>query len=171
LILQAAREAGCPRIFVADVDATRLKLAATLGADETLHASGGDLAREILRLTGGRGVDVAFEAVGRDETVTTAIDCVRKGGTVTLVGNIAPQVSVPLQKIVTRQIRLQGSCASAGEYPEAMELVASGRIKVAPLISAVAPLRDGPAWFERLYAREPNLMKVVLDPRESGTAE
>ena len=89
----------------------------------------------------------------------------------TLVGNIAPQVSVPLQKIVTRQIRLQGSCASAGEYPEAMELVASGRIKVAPLISAVAPLRDGPAWFERLYAREPNLMKVVLDPRESGTAE
>jgi len=171
LILQAAREAGCPRIFVADVDATRLKLAATLGADETLHASGGDLVREILRLTGGRGVDVAFEAVGRNETVTTAIDCVRKGGTVTLVGNIAPQVSVPLQKIVTRQIRLQGSCASAGEYPEAMELVASGRIKVAPLISAVAPLRDGPAWFERLYAREPNLMKVVLDPRESGTAE
>jgi L-iditol 2-dehydrogenase len=171
LILQAAREAGCPRIFVADVDATRLKLAATLGADETLHASGGDLVREILRLTGGRGVDVAFEAVGRDETVTTAIDGVRKGGTVTLVGNIAPQVSVPLQKIVTRQIRLQGSCASAGEYPEAMELVASGRIKVAPLISAVAPLRDGPAWFERLYAREPNLMKVVLDPRESGTAE
>jgi len=171
LILQAAREAGCPRIFVADVDATRLKLAATLGADETLHASGGDLVREILRLTGGRGVDVAFEAVGRDETVTTAIDCVRKGGTVTLVGNIAPQVSVPLQKIVTRQIRLQGSCASAGEYPEAMELVASGRIKVAPLISAVAPLRDGPAWFERLYVREPNLMKVVLDPRESGTAE
>jgi len=171
LILQAAREAGCPRIFVADVDATRLKLAATLGADETLHASGGDLVREILRLTGGRGVDVVFEAVGRDETVTTAIDCVRKGGTVTLVGNIAPQVSVPLQKIVTRQIRLQGSCASAGEYPEAMELVASGRIKVAPLISAVAPLRDGPAWFERLYAREPNLMKVVLDPRESGTAE
>ena len=171
LILQAAREAGCPRIFVADVDATRLKLAATLGADVTLHASGGDLVREILRLTGGRGVDVAFEAVGRDETVTTAIDCVRKGGTVTLVGNIAPQVSVPLQKIVTRQIRLQGSCASAGEYPEAMELVASGRIKVAPLISAVAPLRDGPAWFERLYAREPNLMKVVLDPRESGTAE
>jgi L-iditol 2-dehydrogenase len=93
---------------------------------------------------------------------------VRKGGTVTLIGNIASQVSLPLQKVVTRQIRLQGSCASAGEYPEAIELVASGKIKVAPLISAVAPLQDGPEWFERLYAREPNLMKVILDPRSTA---
>jgi len=171
LILQAARVARCSRVFVADVDATRLKLAATLGADETLHASEADLIREILGLTGGRGVDVVVEAVGRQETVATAIECARKGGTVTLVGNIAAQVSVPLQRIVTRQIRLQGSCASAGEYPEAMELVASGRIKVAQLISAVAPLRDGPQWFARLYAHEPNLMKVILDPREPGPRE
>ncbi len=168
LVLQAAREAGCPRVFVADVDATRLKMAASLGADETLHASEADLIREILRLTDGRGVDLALEAVGRNETVATAIDCVRKGGTVTLVGNIAPQVTIPLQRIVTRQIRLQGSCASAGEYPWAMELVSSGKIKVAPMISAIAPLQDGPAWFERLYAREPNLMKVILDPRDPG---
>ena len=130
-----------------------------------------DLLREVLRLTNGRGVDVVLEAVGRNETVASAIDCVRKGGTVTLVGNIAPEVSLPLQKVVTRQIRLQGSCASAGEYPEAMELVSSGKIKVAPMISAVAPLRDGPEWFERLYAREPNLMKVILDPREPGASK
>ncbi|MDP9051567.1 MAG: galactitol-1-phosphate 5-dehydrogenase [Acidobacteriota bacterium] len=168
LVVQAARNAGCKRVLVADVDATRLQMAATLGADETLHASEADLTCEILRLTGGRGVDVVLEAVGRGETVATAIDCVRKGGTVTLVGNIASQVSIPLQKVVTRQIRLQGSCASAGEYPEAMELVSSGKIQVAPLISAVAPLSDGPEWFERLYAREPNLMKVILDPRKLG---
>ena len=171
LILQAARVAGCSRVFVADVDGTRLKMAANLGADETLLVSGADLLREVLRLTNGRGVDVVLEAVGRNETVASAIDCVRKGGTVTLVGNIAPEVSIPLQKVVTRQIRLQGSCASAGEYPEAMELVSSGKIKVAPMISAVAPLRDGPEWFERLYAREPNLMKVILDPREPGASK
>jgi L-iditol 2-dehydrogenase len=168
LILQAARVAGCSRLFVADVDATRLKLAAELGADETLHASESDLVREALRLTHGRGLDVVFEAVGRQETVATAIDCARKAGTVTLVGNIAAQVSVPLQRIVTRQIRLQGSCASAGEYPEAMELASSGKIKVAPLISAVAPLHEGPQWFARLYAHEPNLMKVILDPRANA---
>jgi L-iditol 2-dehydrogenase len=169
LILQAARVAGCARILVADVDPTRLKLAAQLGADETLLAS--DLPSQVLSLTQGRGVDVALEAVGRSETVAAAIDCMRKGGTVTLVGNIAAQVSIPLQKVVTRQVRLQGSCASAGEYPEAMELVSTGKIKVAPLISAVAPLHDGPMWFERLYAREPNLMKVVLDPRAPDPRE
>jgi L-iditol 2-dehydrogenase len=165
LLLQAARAAGCSRVFIADVDPTRLALAGTLGADRTIQTPQTNLVDEILRLTNGRGVDIAFEAVGREETVAAAIDSVRKGGAVTLVGNIASQVSIPLQKVVTRQIRLQGSCASAGEYPEAMELVASGKIKVAPMISAVAPLHDGPRWFERLYAREPNLMKVILDPR------
>lgn len=175
LLLQAARVAGCSRVFVADVDASRLRLASTLGADETIQTPQANLVEEVLRLTGERGVDVAFEAVGREETVAAAIDSVGKGGAVTLVGNIAAQVSIPLQRVVTRQIRLQGSCASAGEYPEAMELLASGRIKVGPMISAVAPLRDGPKWFERLYAREPNLMKVILDPRSaaarSGKAE
>ncbi len=168
LTLQAARVAGCVRVLVADVDETRLKLAALLGADETLCVSEGELVSEIQRQTNGRGVDLVLEAVGRNETVSTAIECARKGGSVTLIGNIAPQVSIPLQKVVTRQLRLQGSCASAGEYPEAMELVSSGKIKVAPLISAVAPLSDGPEWFERLYAHEANLMKVVLDPRRQG---
>jgi len=171
LILQAARVAGCGRVFVADIDATRLKLATELGADRTIQLSGTELVSEVLRLTEGRGVNVVFEAVGRQETVNAAIDCVRKGGTVTLVGNIAPTFSMPLQKVVTRQIRLQGSCASAGEYPQAMELIANGKIKVGPLITAVAPLSDGPEWFRRLYAHELNVMKIVLDPREGYTQE
>jgi L-iditol 2-dehydrogenase len=169
LLLQAARAAGCSRIFVADIDSTRLKLAADLGADETLQFSGAELFSQVLRLTEGRGVDLVLEAVGRNETVSSAIDCVCKGGTVTLVGNITPQVTIHLQKVVSRQIRLQGSCASSGEYPQAMQLIAEGKIKVGPLITAVAPLTDGPEWFQRLYAREPNLMKIVLDPREGGT--
>jgi L-iditol 2-dehydrogenase len=109
---------------------------------------------------------VVVEAVGVDETVRTAIDCVGKGGTVTLIGNVSPQVTLPLQKVVTRQIRLQGSCASAGEYPQAMELVASGKIQVKQLISAVVPLEEGPKWFERLYSRELDVMKVILTPGE-----
>jgi len=116
-------------------------------------------------VTGGRGVDLTFEAVGRNETVASAIDCTRKGGTVVLVGNITPEVTLPLQKVVSRQIRLQGSCASSGEYPQAIELISSGEIQVKPLISAVASLEEGPRWFDRLHAREPNLMKVILTPR------
>lgn len=171
LLVQAARAAGAARVYVSDVDATRLALAAEMGATETFLASGAALTEQVLRRTNGGGVDVVLEAVGREETIATGIDCVRKGGTVTLVGNISPQVSMPLQKVVSRQIRLQGSCASAGEYPEAMRLIASGAIKVAPLITAVAPLSEGPRWFERLYAREPNVMKVVLDPRAGSAAE
>jgi L-iditol 2-dehydrogenase len=163
LIVQALRAAGCSRVFATDLDRSRLKRAQDVGATAVIPAEGG-VAGEVLRLTGGTGVDLAIEAVGRNETVSASIDSVRKGGTVVLVGNISPEVPLPLQKVVTRQIRLQGSCASAGEYPRAMELLASGAIQVETLITAIAPLDDGPRWFERLYAREPNLMKIVLRP-------
>ena len=172
LTVQAARAAGAVRVFIADIDETRLNLARTLGVDEAFNLSGEELTRKILQETGGFGADIVLEAVGRNETITTAIGCVRKGGTVTLIGNITPRVEIHLQKVVSRQIRLQGSAASAGEYPEAIKLVASGKIKVKPLITAVAPLEEGPQWFKRLYAHEPNLMKVVLtaDP-EATTAQ
>jgi L-iditol 2-dehydrogenase len=165
LTLQVARAAGCASVFIADVDATRLNLARQAGADVILRATGTELTTEVLKLTEGRGVDLAYEAVGKNETVAGAIECTRKGGTVTLIGNIAPEVTLPLQKVVTRQLRLQGSCSSAGEYPQAIELIASGKIRVGQLITAVAPLAEGPRWFERLHAGEPNLMKVILTPR------
>ena len=164
-LLQAARAAGASRVYVSDVDETRLKLAVEMGADETFLSSGAELVEAMLQQTRGRGVDVVLEAVGREETIAAGIDCVRKGGTVTLVGNITPQILLPLQKVVSRQIRLQGSCASAGEYPQAMEMIARGEIKVESLITAIAPLSEGASWFARLHAHEPNLMKIVLDPR------
>ena len=164
LTMQAARAAGCSRVFVADIDATRLELARSMGATEIIPHSGAELLSECLRLTSGVGVDIAFEAVGRDETVNAAIDATRKGGTVTLIGNVTPEVRLPLQKVVSRELRLQGTAASAGEYPLAIEYIATGRIQVAPLITAVAGLEEGPAWFDRLHAREPNLMKIVLAP-------
>jgi L-iditol 2-dehydrogenase len=107
---------------------------------------------------------VALECVGNTAAVKLAVESVRKGGAVTLVGNVAPTIELGLQSVVSRQIRLQGSCASSGEYPECIDLMASGAIRVEPLISAVAPLDDGVSWFERLYAREPGLLKVVLEP-------
>jgi L-iditol 2-dehydrogenase len=109
-------------------------------------------------------VDVAVEVVGNAAALATAIGSVCRGGRVGLVGNLSAEVPFPLQAVVTREIALFGSCASAGEYARAIELVASGSIRVAPLISAAAPLEEGPRWFERLYAREPGLMKVILKP-------
>jgi L-iditol 2-dehydrogenase len=164
LIAQSLRVAGCCRVIVADIDQSRLALARQLGITETVCVDGAEAAARILEHTGANGADAAIEAVGTSDAVNLAIDTVRKGGRVTLVGNVSPVVTLPLQKVVARQIQLQGSCASAGEYPRAIELVASGAIQVKPLITAVAPLTEGPAWFERLHAREPNLMKIVLTP-------
>jgi L-iditol 2-dehydrogenase len=163
LAQQGLRVAGCSQVFVTDPDATRLKLSQALGATAVLP-SGPDLAKKVLPLTGGLGVDLAVECVGITPAIHSSIDCVKKSGSVVLVGNVAPEVTIPLQKVVSRQLRLQGSCASAGEYPRAMELMSRGEINVKPLISAIAPLTDGSQWFERLHAREPNLMKVVLEP-------
>jgi threonine dehydrogenase-like Zn-dependent dehydrogenase len=96
--------------------------------------------------------------------VQPAIACVRKGGSVTLVGNITPKIELNLQAVVTREITLYGSCASAGEYPECLDLISRGVIQVAPIISALAPLSEGASWFDRLYGHDPELMKVILQP-------
>lgn len=168
LTMQALRAAGVGKVMIADIDETRLTLGELLGADEALRGTGGEIADAVLERTGSVGADAVFDAVGRAKTVAESIDSVRKGGTVTLIGNIAPEVTIPLQKVVSRQIRLQGTAASAGEYPQAIELISSGRIHVRPLITAIAPLEEGPRWFERLHAQEPNLMKVVLTPEDCG---
>ena len=164
LIVQALHAAGCSHVYITDVDQTRLNLAELA----TGLLAGPLLIPQVMSITGGNGMDVVIEAVGINATVSNAIDSVRKGGMVVLVGNVSPEVTLPLQKVVSRQIRLQGSCASAGEYPRAIELMSSEAIRVRPLISAIAPLEEGPRWFERLYAREPNLMKVVLAPGKTS---
>ncbi|HEY6490418.1 MAG: galactitol-1-phosphate 5-dehydrogenase [Terracidiphilus sp.] len=164
LTLQAVRQAGAESVFVVDVDDTRLELARKLGATETLNSKKSDVVAEIQKRSGGRGADVAVECVGITDAIALAIESVRKGGAVTLVGNVAPKIELPLQSVVARQIRLQGSCASNGEYPESIAMMASGKVQVASLVSATAPLEDGARWFERLYSHEPGLLKVVLEP-------
>lgn len=165
LAMQAARQAGAGRIFVLDVDEARLEMARKLGATETLNSKNPDVLQQILDRTDGRGAQAAVECVGSTVPVKLAIESVRKGGAATLVGNIAPTVEMGLQSVVTRQIRLQGSCASSGEYPQCISMISRGAIRVDPLLSAVAPLEEGASWFRRLYDRDPALLKVVLEPR------
>ena len=140
-----------------------MERARSLGATEAVQA-GEHAVAELLELTGGQGADVSFEVVGATAPIQTAVNCLKKGGRGVLVGNISPSVDLPLQPVVTRELSLLGSCASAGEYPQCMELMASGAIDVVPLLSAVAPLEEGASWFDRLYNHEPGLMKVLLKP-------
>jgi L-iditol 2-dehydrogenase len=146
------------------MDDDRLNLAKKLGATQVINSQEEDALSFILNETGGQGVDKSFEVVGATPTVQLSIHAVRKGGSVVMVGNLAPEIELPLQSVVTREISLFGTCASAGEYPKCIELMANGSIQVDPLISAKASLEEGPEWFERLYGREPGLMKVILEP-------
>ncbi|MBE0534213.1 MAG: galactitol-1-phosphate 5-dehydrogenase [Phycisphaerae bacterium] len=170
MVVQLLRAAGCGRIVAVDVDRNRLDLACQLGADAAIVSGECDAAEEVRRLTGGRGADVAFEAVGIAETLAVTLGSLRKGGTATLIGNVAPSVPLALQAVVTREITLNGSCASCGEYPACLDLIARGTVDVARLISAEAPLADGATWFERLYQRQERLMKVILMPHVESAA-
>ncbi|MHC4997175.1 MAG: zinc-binding dehydrogenase, partial [Planctomycetota bacterium] len=164
LCIQALRAAGCGSIYVVDIDNTRIQRALDLGADEGFNAKERRVRDSVLDRTGGHGCDVALEAVGATETITTAIESLRKGGALTLVGNITPQIELPLQEVVTREITLNGTCGCNGEYPQCIDLMARGAIEVDSLISQVAPLEEGPSWFQRLHDAEPGLMKVILTP-------
>lgn len=163
-LIQVLRAKGCGRVIAVDLSDDKLQIASELGADITLNPTRDQVEKEVRALTGDRGADVTFEAVGITEGVNTAVHCARKGGTVTLVGNLAPEVKIPLQQIVTRQIRLQGSCAICGEYPAVLDMIARKKINVGAILSAEAPLSEGASWFDRLYNKEPGLIKVILKP-------
>ena len=164
LALQALRTAGCGRIISVDLEDDRLAIARGLGADDILNSRNVDIPAVIREMTAGLGADIALEAVGADATVRMSIDSVRKGGIVTLIGNVTPDVGFPLQSVVTREISVYGSCASANDYPACLELMDRGAIKAAPIISASVPLDQGAEMFDRLYAKEPGLTKVILRP-------
>jgi L-iditol 2-dehydrogenase len=164
LVIQALRASGCGKIIAVDVDPQRLELARKFGADEGLLSDTADIAAEVRDRTQGRGADVAVEAVGISAAVQTAVSCVRKGGQVTLVGNLTPKIDFALQVAVTRELTIRGSCASSGEYPASLDMMARGVVNVDSLISAVAPLGEGPAWFQRLRNGGNGLLKVILQP-------
>jgi L-iditol 2-dehydrogenase len=163
-VIQLLRIKGCRKIIAVDLDEGRLQLAKKVGAEHIFKPSDPELRKTIKAHSDDRGADLAIEVVGISETITLAIDLTRKGATITLVGNLSPTIQLPLQKVVTRQLRIQGSCAINGEYPAVLELIAQKKLDVTTILSAEAPLSEGASWFQRLYQKEKNLMKVVLKP-------
>jgi L-iditol 2-dehydrogenase len=164
LILQVLKDKGCRNIIAVDVDKQKLALAERMGATRTVNPVDGDVPAAIRSATEGKGADVSFEVVGHGETVLTAIRSLRKGGTVVLVGNLSPKVELPLQEVVSREISVLGSCASSGEIPECIDLLARGAVNVDPIISLKASLDEGPQLFARLHSGDKSLMKVIIQP-------
>lgn len=164
LIIQTLKISGVGKIIALDVKPRRLELAKKCGADYCLKSDDLSVTKEINDITHSKGADIAFDVVGTEQSLATAITSLRKGGSLTLIGNITPDVSLPLQSVVTRQISIQGSCASNGEYGACLDFIAHGSINVDIIMDAVAPLQDGAQWFEKLYGNKEDLLKVVLEP-------
>ena len=162
--MQGARVKGAGKIVVLDVKEERLSLSRSLGSDVTINPARSDVIGEMKRHLGRPDADAVLEAVGAEATVTLALGLTKQGGDVTLIGNITPRIQVSLQDIVLREMTIRGSCAVAGEYRAALDLLASGRIQAKPLISRVMPLSEGQEAFDALHRGEPGLMKIVLQP-------
>jgi len=162
-IIQLLKQAGC-NVIAVDVLQGKLDLAKNAGASVILNAQTDDVPGEIRKLTQNRGADFAFEAVGITPTIKSAIESLRKGATLILVGNLSPSVELPLQKVVTQEITVKGSCAINGEYPAVLDLISKRKINVDRMISAVAPLSEGALYLSKLYKNEQGLLKVILIP-------
>ncbi len=166
LAMQAARTLGAGAVAVADIVPERLELARRLGADIVIDSSRVDPATSLERATGRRTADVVLEAVGIQATIDLATALTRPGGSLTLIGNVTPRIEQDLQGIVSGELTVRGSSASAGEYPDCIERIADGRLRVAELISRTQPLEEGLPAFEALHRGEPGLMRIVLRPSD-----
>jgi len=152
------------RIIAIDPDSSRLKIASQMKADLVLNPGKDDILGTIRKATNSWGADVVLEAVGIPETVNQAFDIVRNNGQVTLIGNVTPRVEVSLQEVVSREINIRGTCASAGEHRDCIDLFTSGKINPAPILSKVLPLSEGSEAFKELLEGKPGLLKVILKP-------
>ena len=164
LVVQCLKASGCQRIAAIDLDEHRLEMAKQFGAQWTASAKQADLDKELLAWSDQRGPQHVFEVVGAQSTVEFAIQSARKGGNVVLVGNVSPRVEIPLQRVVAGELTLLGSCASAGEYQQALQWMSTKEIDVEPIISARCSLEEAGPWIAKLYDGVPNTMKVVVHP-------
>jgi Zn-dependent alcohol dehydrogenase len=163
---------GAARIIAVDRDPAKLEGALARGATNGV-LSGPDAAAEVRRLSGGAGVDHAFEVVGRGETIRIAWDALRPGGTAVVVG-LAPRgvdVSVPaIEFLSDKSLRgcFYGSGHVAAELPGLAELAVAGRIDLASAVSRLAPLDEVQEALDRLRRGEGARTVLVLDEDLAG---
>lgn len=138
--VQAAAALGASVIAV-DIDERKLRLARELGAVETINPQEVDVAKSTRSIAGRRGVDAAFEVVGKPSVMEQALEVVRPGGRLVIVGYSHKNWDLRVSRVMFREISVIGSlgCRSA-EYPYIIRLVERGLIKLGPIISERMPL-------------------------------
>ena len=166
LCAQVARAVGHRVIILGTgADEARFAIARTLGFGELIDVTAADPITTISAITAGKGVPVVIEAAGAAPSLATAIELATRGGTVVQIGLYGRAVPVPVDRLVIREITLKGSFASTPtSWRSALELMASGAVDLAPLVSQILPLEDWATGFAA--ARAKSAGKVVLIPAD-----
>ncbi|MGZ4693515.1 MAG: Zn-dependent alcohol dehydrogenase [Acidimicrobiales bacterium] len=167
-VVQGARIAGAAVIVAVDPSAAKREFALTIGATHAIDPTDGGTVDELRALTGGRGVDVAFEVVGRPELVREAFDATRLAGTTVIVGMpaIDAEVSLPLFSWFHGEKRVlgcnYGSAQVRREFPRLVALAEAGTLDIGAAVSKVRPLDQVNAAFDDLRAGA--VVRTVLHP-------
>ena len=164
IVLQLSGISGAGRT-IAVGRGHRLKMAGELGADMEVDRSHSNVVEQIQALTNGEGADVVIECAGSQQAVQDALNCVKRGGRVVLVGiSGAEEVSFNTDRIVLDEIEVIGSRGAPNALAQSIQLIASGRINVKPLITHQLPLSEARRGMEIFKKRLENVIRVALIP-------
>lgn len=164
-ILQLAKLQGPKLVIVSDLSDSRLKVARQLGADRTINPGKEDYLEAVAGFTEGAMVDVSIEAVGIAATVNQAIKSLKRLGVCLWVGNSAREIEVNMQEIVTRALKIVGTYIyTHREFGEVINIMGTGRLGAAQLISEVVSLQEAPDAFRMLHERPDSFIKILINP-------
>jgi len=162
-----AKLKACAPVIVFGDNRKRLQLAKNMGADYAIHIEDvADPVEEVMKLTEGRGADYVLEAVGTVKTYEQAFAMLRRGGTMSSFGIVGEQDTMQIRpfEFVLGEKKITGSCAGVGgDWPDAITLLASGRVDPKPLFSMKVPLEDLD-WALHELRTDPTLFKIFVSP-------
>ena len=153
-VIQIAAAFGASQVIAIDVSDEKLAMAARVGATDLVNARTANASERVRDLTDGRGVDVAFEALGRPDTFTQALDVVGDGGRMVAVGIAPGRTSAPVEitRLVRRGLRIIGSygARTRADMPEIIRLAARGTFKPAAIVTRRYGLDEADAAYQAL---------------------
>jgi threonine dehydrogenase-like Zn-dependent dehydrogenase len=161
-----ARLMGATRIIAVEAAPARQTMARAMGADEIVDFSACDPVAEIMRLTDGRGVDVAIEALGRQSTFEAALRVLRPGGTLSSLGVYSSDLRIPLDAFAAglgdNTIRTTLCPGGKERMRRLMDVIASGRVDTRPLVTHRFSLRDIEAAYDLFANGRDGVLKVAI---------
>ena len=161
--VQMAKIRGAANVIATDLVPERLAAARELGADATVNVSRADPVAAVLKHTGGRGVDIAFEAAGPPEALQQCLDAVRPAGEVVVIGIPSEdEYRVTASDLRRRELTLQFVRRQNENYPEAIELVERGRVRLSPVLTHRFPMERAQEAFELAARKGEGAIRVAV---------